>query len=1192
MPDRHRSSSVPSVSPSSFRLPRKPAPPPPPFHPHHDDSVSTPQQSQAREPRKLRRAGSGKSQAGGSGAREDLAQQEERLLRRAIEESQRESATRTSVLNEENEQLRIALEASRLETTHAKSPPMSLKESEALEKALALSAQEHEQRIPRASNTPPPGRTGEPLASASFERTKPGRTRSVSTPDTLPPFPFTTEDLVRPSYPNEKSRLFPQGLPSLPPGAARPQDEYEKELEMLTLAIRMSEEEERLRQEREDRELREVVRRVEEQETKLLGSSRALAQASQFEVQTTETASPAGSPRLPKRGGAWFRPPLTSKFASAGSLPSSPPLSPQSIERPGLAAIPTNSTTTSFRTAAESLPFTNLIRTSSNPDTFEPDTARSGPPHPRRAPLAPPVPPHPTRLPPSPPETPVVQNTAFPPVSAPPVPPLPTAYYRRNTAESDQSDLFRPTTAPFHLAHVETHRVERGGSPVEMPYLTPSASNSIRSVHRGSDGRIMSWGLEDRHSSNNSGSGSGSGSANGHSRVNSVNRTSADLGETFVRSGVSPIELRSEEGHDELRRDSYEEGDDGDSTQLSIRNPDSNPFSQAELQHQGRFVSEPVHVDVPRDVEAADTYFDNADSPLFASAYAGRSMSAIDEQTEPASSIIAEEGGTDCSSRQGSYPSTNGTVQSATRRPMDSEPEPTDGGEDMGRSITYHARPLDEGAWMHDAVLPRPVRPPPPPPDSQTPTPPRRDSPPQIQAPGISEQAIFPLPPVNSLLPAIDSSPEESDTTSTPLANIPDSDSDPAPVQPAAFADGTRFGHPSICAREPGHVCPDDGLDGIEREVPETIELTSLLDNPTGLGLSSDTQRRREETGGKRILRDAWAIEVRCWASLLRFLMWYGDTKLVASSQDVALEPTRHCTAAASLEFRPDDEGYTIIRLVITILPPDDPDSQSHRELTVEHPAMTPPAHHGKGKGRAKSYFSSSSSASAETSTLATFHLPDSVHLPCRFSNLAIQLFTLRHLASIARSTQPAKEGGTAGYQALREFSFALDHLSSVNASRLHRDTSSTEEQSRYGSVSGAGGRADENERLLTRLRDRLRRLKRGGSEQPLHATPPRPNKLTKAPPRDLVPKDSIAARSTQQLPRTERVLSANDHEDEIEELGTVASGNHVEVDGARWSMVRRDPVERERVPTYWRANERRGMNAADETAYLPVLRS
>ncbi|GAA5869132.1 hypothetical protein JCM16303_000368 [Sporobolomyces ruberrimus] len=1280
MSERHRSSSAPNVNALAtggsrpFRLARKPPPPPPrpifpPTKTANDESYRGPE----RETRDKEKRTS----------RTDLESQEKLLLQRAIEESKRDSYNRPRTKNsDEDEQLRRAIEASRLDTRPSRTPTMSSQESAELEQALALSSAEQEYRLPRASNTPSPTKPRQPSSSQKSTPTKPGRSRSVSNPEALPPFPFTEQDLVRPSYPSEKSRLFPQGLPSLPPGAGTTQDEYSREMEMLTLAIRLSEEEERLRKEREERELREVVRRVEEKENAVLGSSSRPSvpgrRNSPLSDEATTSVSPTSSPKQPRRS-SWFRPPLASKYSTSASPPASPPLSPESIDRPGLEATPTDSTTrsgaTSFRSAVESLPFSNLVPTSSA--STNDHSSRSEPRPLQRRPAAPP---HPTRLPPSPPETPIVSTTSFSPV-APPIPPLPASYSRsrKNTIESERS------SGPFLPAQSDAFRHENDGSPIEMPYLTPSASNSIRSERGGAGGggRINSWALEERNGSGGSGSGgSRSESTSGHSRGNSFNRRSTEVVAPGGGNSGTSSRNRSEEGHGEVQeqmRRSFEEGDDGDprrpsgdgdsstgsieSVRLAIRNPDSaSPRPPIEIvRHQGGFVSEPPSVDVPRDVEVGDPYLENLDGggPIFESAYAGRSMSAIDEQTEPASSIIAEEGGTDYS-RQGSYPSTHGSLDPTIHqveeegRVLEDEGEEYErsvGGQDMRQSITYHPRPIEEREWMHESAMRRPSLPPPPLAHSSslTPTPPRRESPPELNLPQESEPSharqmtassavtnssagprlSFPLPPFMSTLSPMTASPVESNLTST---SVPTTRShnpeEPTPTQHAAvaFADGTRFGHPSICAREPGHVCPDDGLDGAEREAPETIELTALMDDhrepSIGLGLSRHSTRRREETGGKSILRDAWAVEARSWGSLLRFLMWYGETKLVASPRDIALEPTRHCTAAASLEFRPDDEGYTIIRLVVTILPPDDPESHSHRELTVEHPVTTPPAsNNSKGKGKARSYFqhsspSSSAPSSDPNATLAAFHLPDSVHLPCRLSNLAIQLYTLRHLASIARSTQPAKEGGTASYQALRELSTALEGLTAIAQSRQDRDTSSSQGPSHYRYQSGGGvaptrgGGGDDNERLLTRLRDRLRRLKRGGgggNENAPYTSPTKPNKLVKAPPvrRDTnsnYPKENISLPQTvQPLSRAERVLSANDHGEEDEEdqeheaevlRNGSGSGNHLEVDGARWSIVRREQPDMRRaaIPQEW--DTRRNGNLANETQYMPVLRS
>lgn len=117
-------------------------------------------------------------------------------------------------------------------------------------------------------------------------------------------------------------------------------------------------------------------------------------------------------------------------------------------------------------------------------------------------------------------------------------------------------------------------------------------------------------------------------------------------------------------------------------------------------------------------------------------------------------------------------------------------------------------------------------------------------------------------------------------------------------------------------------------------------------------------------------------------------------------------------------------------------------------------------------------------------------------------SSLAIHLYTLRHLANIALSTQPAKDAAPS-YHALRTLGSAISSLaaehSNSHAQELHREQTKVDE-----------------ERLLGKLRDRLRRLKPGGGAQGA--------KLLKPPPVQQ-------AQRTQQVPRRERVLSNADFE-------------------------------------------------------------
>lgn len=104
----------------------------------------------------------------------------------------------------------------------------------------------------------------------------------------------------------------------------------------------------------------------------------------------------------------------------------------------------------------------------------------------------------------------------------------------------------------------------------------------------------------------------------------------------------------------------------------------------------------------------------------------------------------------------------------------------------------------------------------------------------------------------------------------------------------------------------------------------------------------------------------------------------------------------------------------------------------------------------GKGKSR-----------STTTSSSTTFLLPDPLHLPTRLSSISLSLYTLRHLSSIALSTQPSKSASPS-YLALRSLGHSIAGLS-------------------LSSTSTNGSNKDD---LVGRLRERVRRLRAGGAER------------------------------------------------------------------------------------------------------------
>ncbi|BGP23602.1 ubiquitin interacting motif protein [Rhodotorula toruloides] len=874
---------------------------------------------------------------------------------------------RGSAIEAEDEEaaVRVAMQAS-LRDAPQPTPPAARDE---LEEALAASKAEEDARQRRVSAQEQSDLDAALLASSQSQDTHSASTTSRSPylprlsleSDPSSPPSFLPTDSHPSSYPPEKSLSFPQGRPSLPPGAAAAWDDESREMEMLALAIRMSEEEERERRRLEEREVEEVVRRIE---------GESAGGSTDEEGSATE---PEGRKKGQRR--SWVQPPLASSLSKTSSPPLSPTVPAKAL--PPRPAVPqeTMSTATmaSYRTAPE-VPFNNLVRMNLA-ESQASATVVAHPPPPRRAP--PPPPPAPQRLRPTPPDTPQVAQSAT--LPAPPVVP-PRPYPPPETS-----------SASSHHLSVSTDSTRDSGSPLEMPYLSPSSS--LRSSNRAE---------------------------------RELRPAIAGFFDDVVESQGKERERRvsGSAGLSSASR-SLDEEEEGLTSALSVRNPDSrhSTLSSATSTSSSSTTSSSV---------APDPTWEPSDLPVFPSAsmgisaYANRSMSAIDEATEPGSSIGGGGGGGE-ESRQGSFPSTVSV-------------EPVEG-------------VRGEGEWLRGLE-------------------------------GEGEQALeSPEPTADVVL----------DKPTTPVAPPPRSAGSATPIPPIIHADGMRFGYPADCARQLGHVCPHDGLSN-QGAVPETIEL-AVSTSPTG-----------EK-------RDSWAIEAQSWVALLRSLMWYGDTTVVASSADIAASTTARCAANASLEFRPDDEGLPFVRLVLSLVPPHELTVRlaAHRELSVHKANLGDSSTKGKDKARAST-----------TAPQMTFRLPDVLHLPTRLSSLAIQLYSLRHLASIARATQPAKSppppslgssGEVEGYAALRELADVIALLAkaahdrhasaSASSSGGGTQTSAPHTPSPFAGTSaaaaaaGAGqpptlGRAtreDQAERLIDRLRDRLRRLKRG-SPAPTRSAP------------------------------------------------------------------------------------------------------
>ncbi|BGP30920.1 hypothetical protein JCM10296v2_002682 [Rhodotorula toruloides] len=874
------------------------------------------------------------------------------------EEKVRGSAIETE---DEDAAMRVAMQASLRDAPQATPPAVR----DELEKALAASKDDEAARQQRISAEEQSDLDAALLASSQSQASRGPSTlpcRSAYLPrlsfesDPDPPPSFLPTDSAPSSYPPEKALLFPQGRPALPPGAAAAWDDESREMEMLALAIRMSEEEERERRRLEEREFEEVVRRIE-------GES---ASGSAGGSTDEEGSSTGHEGRKKGRRRSRVQPPLASSLSRTSSPPLPPTVPAQAPPRPPAPKETMSAATmASYRTAPET-PFSNLMRISSA-ESQSSATSTTRPPPPRRAP--PPPPPAPQRLRPTPPDTPRVAQTST--LPAPPaVPPRP--YPPPG-----------PSSASSHHLSISTDSTRDSGSPLEMPYLSPSSS--LRSSNR-------------------------------------AEREARPAIAGFFDEVVEADGVERERRVSASTSRSFEEEEEGLASALSVRNPDSR---QSTLSSTTSTSSSSSSASASAAARNPDPTWDPSDLPVFPSAsmgisaYANRSMSAIDEATEPASSI----GGGGEESRQESFPSTVSV-------------EPAEG-----------AR--CEGEWLRGLE-------------------------------GGQQVGRSPEPTAGSSL----------DTPTTPVAPLPPRRTDS--VTPVTHADGMRFGYPAECAHQLGHVCPQDGLSN-QGAVPETIELAS-------------------STPSMGEMRDSWAVEAQSWVALLRLLMWYGDTTVVASSADIASSASARCAANASLEFRPDDEGLPVVRLVISLVPSHESTLRlaAHRELSVQKANVADSSAKGKGKARAST-----------TIPQMTFHLPDVLHLPTRLSSLAIQLYSLRHLASIARATQPSKSppppslassGEVEGYAALRELADAIallakaaqDRQSSAPASSSGAETQTSVLQTPSpfaGTSTAAGGarhppmlgratREDQAERLIDRLRDRLRRLKRS-SPAPTSSVPP-----------------------------------------------------------------------------------------------------
>ncbi|GAA6000173.1 uncharacterized protein JCM10292_004019 [Rhodotorula paludigena] len=952
------------------------------------------------------------------------AHDEEDELARAMEASLREERERRQEYTQSDVELREVLQQSQ-DDELARQHLVAAQEQSDLAAALAASQQQQ-------PTSPPPERTLY-------------RPRSQSLPS------FSAAELAASAYPSEKQREHPQGRPALPPGAGSAWDDEQREMEMLALAIRISREEEDERDRIERLEMEEALRRSQSLAAAAAAASGSSGEGGELSSAptssseehhgvgnaSTPTTAPTTAPTSAsslaqvadaapatrkERRRSWLRPPLASKLSSA-SPPSSPPLAGAALHTappvptrppPAPPAAESARTTATYRTAPETLPFSNLAPVVQ-------------PAKPSRAP--PPPPPAPQqqqqqqqqkspRLPPTPPETPQIPSSA--------------------------------TLAPHPFPHsqaVDSVRQEHSGSPIELPYLTPSGS-----LH--SSNRRFSREYERLSTSSLApGSGLGSGERSRRVSVESGPPETGSAGSTTPSSTassesdapLSPLEVRNPDGTDPSPSTSRQ-------SSLETTTPASSSASGSSA-----YSGLAPDADVAEHEGDAVLWLD--DIPVYpagltgVSAYAGRSMSAIDELTEPASSVIngaadaassssVDEAGDDGhSARAVSFPESLGSDESLARTSVAAAP--------AGIAT------MPEGDWFASTN--------------------GRDGDEGGRTLGSSDET-------GTVTPRADPSAAVDQLVAAAAAHV-------------SHEDGLRFGFPSACAAHLAHACPEDGLSSAGA-VPERVELS-------------------------RAQHDTWAIEARSWVALVRALMWHGDTTLVASRADLEQARAGRCAATARLEFRPDDEGLPVLRLVLALVDPQLSLARlsAHKELEVVRADAEADA---KGKGKARALASTAP-------PLLTFHLPDLLHLPTRLSSLAIQLYTLRHLAGIARATQPAQlppplgvGGKDEGYPAMRQLADAITALAQAAQEReREREEQAAEQQRQYHHqqqsarpppprplrpapsapqrvgeprATAVVGAEEQNARLVDRLRDRLRRLRRSSTASaPTPAAPAAP---------------------------------------------------------------------------------------------------
>lgn len=190
-----------------------------------------------------------------------------------------------------------------------------------------------------------------------------------------------------------------------------------------------------------------------------------------------------------------------------------------------------------------------------------------------------------------------------------------------------------------------------------------------------------------------------------------------------------------------------------------------------------------------------------------------------------------------------------------------------------------------------------------------------------------------------------------------------------------------------------------------------------------------------------------------------------------------------------TLEFRRDDEETGVVRLNVHLLPPNQSNQLSDLTLLIPPPA--------KGK------------SIAQPMTIQTFQLADNLVLPLRISSIAVSLYTLRHLSEIYNTFDSNDNLSNTHAKAYRSLAIAIKRPSDEH----------------HPPIESNGGERS-NERLVRRLRDRVRFWRTKGKDDNVVVESPSSSRVARDGRAKLI-KPSPPSNRTRNVDRDVRILTA-----------------------------------------------------------------